>query len=90
MESIGQYEVLTWLVKERKRNPEAWFKTEEIYRGLKESNNPNNITSVKRSVFPLLTFRYVESEIKNVKGFHITRKYRATDKALKELSKVDL
>ena len=80
---MGQFEVLGWLVKQRKQSPKKEFTSDEIQRGMKADGLDYCIGSVRRCLFPLCTLKYIDTTLKR-KGFGTSRRYRASKKAVEE------
>jgi len=80
---VGQFEVLGWLIKQRKLSPKREFTSDEIQKGMKEDGLEYCVGSVRRCLFPLCTLKYIETTLIR-KGFGVARRYRASKKAVDE------
>lgn len=83
---MGQFEVLGWLVKQRKLDDKKEFTSEEIYKGMIKEGLDYNMSSVRRCLFPLCNLRYVDTRLirTSPKSFGTVRKYQASKKAIEE------
>ena len=80
---MGQFEVLGWLVEQRKKNPDKEFTSEEIYQGMKEDGLCYEPRAIRRCLFPLCSLKYIDTTLKR-NGFGTSRKYCASKKAVEE------